>query len=346
MPPIENPGAVQHPGTQIPDTDPNPLNFPILERDLGRWAQVYFTTPPDKRHEAVGALINELRNEKSQLGIEPHITQSATPKVVSLIQCPKCQSENRLEQKFCGRCGWPLRQTKDAPATLESVSNIKNAIAEPQEAMEPRPDPITDVTAIRDALKVGSSTQETPRTRKYAVVGVALVAVIAALLFLRLNHQSESPALAQPVPVPPRNGIAQPLASSTNPPSYAVSSSSPSRLKAQKDSPRQTNPAPATPASDQAAAPSAPGADELAQAKTYMNGTGGQRDPVEAASWLWKAVRKRNATAALLLANMYRLGDGVGQSCDQARLLFAAAAADGSDEAAQQLRDLQTQGCK
>jgi TPR repeat protein len=71
----------------------------------------------------------------------------------------------------------------------------------------------------------------------------------------------------------------------------------------------------------------------------------GVRDSSEAAKLLWKAVRRQNATAAVLLSDLYLRGDGVPRSCDQARLLLVAAAKRGSPLAAQQLRNLESQGC-
>jgi TPR repeat protein len=47
-----------------------------------------------------------------------------------------------------------------------------------------------------------------------------------------------------------------------------------------------------------------------------------------------------------LLSGLYWHGDGVPRSCDQARLLLIAAARRGAPQAAQQLRDLESQGCR
>ena len=72
----------------------------------------------------------------------------------------------------------------------------------------------------------------------------------------------------------------------------------------------------------------------------------GVRDSSEAAKLLWKAVRKQNTTAAVLLSDLYVRGDGVPRSCDQARLLLLAAAKRGSPQAAQHLRQLESHGCQ
>jgi TPR repeat protein len=87
-------------------------------------------------------------------------------------------------------------------------------------------------------------------------------------------------------------------------------------------------------------------APDLRLAQRYLGGTMGVRDPSEAAKLLWKAVSKQNIAAAVLLSNLYLRGDGVPRSCDQARLLLVAAAKRGSPLAAQQLRNLESQGCR
>ena len=72
----------------------------------------------------------------------------------------------------------------------------------------------------------------------------------------------------------------------------------------------------------------------------------GARDSSEAAKLLWKAVRKQNSTAAVLLSDLYLRGDGVPRSCDQARLLLLAAARRGAPQAIQQLQNLEAYGCR
>ena len=72
----------------------------------------------------------------------------------------------------------------------------------------------------------------------------------------------------------------------------------------------------------------------------------GVRDPSEAARLLWKAVRKQNSTAAVLLSDLYVRGDGVPRNCDQARILLLAAAKRGSPQAIQQLQNLEAYGCR
>src|SRR5580693_1285670 len=47
----------------LPDPELNPLLNPVLAAHMGRWAEAYFTAPPEKREEAVSELLRELRND-------------------------------------------------------------------------------------------------------------------------------------------------------------------------------------------------------------------------------------------------------------------------------------------
>src|SRR5439155_26592225 len=44
-------------------SDLNPLINPVLGRNLGRWARVYFMSLPAQRDEAVGELLRELEGK-------------------------------------------------------------------------------------------------------------------------------------------------------------------------------------------------------------------------------------------------------------------------------------------
>lgn len=85
----------------------NPLLNPLLEENLGRWAQVYFTNPPEVRERAVLDLLRELE-DKASGRVEPKATITAKPAAETVI-CPACDAENRSQQRYCGFCGSPLR---------------------------------------------------------------------------------------------------------------------------------------------------------------------------------------------------------------------------------------------
>ena len=89
------------------------------------------------------------------------------------------------------------------------------------------------------------------------------------------------------------------------------------------------------------------GAEELAVAQGYLNGSNGRtRNSSEGAKWLWKAIAKHNPDATLLLSDLYLKGDGVSKNCDQARVLLDSAAMQGVKSAGERLRHLQAFGCR
>jgi len=61
---------------------------------------------------------------------------------------------------------------------------------------------------------------------------------------------------------------------------------------------------------------------------------------------LWSAIASGNSSAEVDLARLYLSGDGVPRNCEQAKVLLQAAAKGGSVEARQELKELQTTGCR
>jgi hypothetical protein len=114
-------------GEILPEPELNPLLNPLLSAHMGRWAEVYFTTPPERRPQAVSDLVRELRrapppqsslvppvvekNQEAAPTAEPKIFSSeplrrSAPQFVESTQtCSECSAENPSQQKFCGMCG-------------------------------------------------------------------------------------------------------------------------------------------------------------------------------------------------------------------------------------------------
>ena len=51
----------------VPQPELNPLSNPALERNLSRWAEAYFNNPPGKREQAISKLLQEIKNETSEI---------------------------------------------------------------------------------------------------------------------------------------------------------------------------------------------------------------------------------------------------------------------------------------
>lgn len=144
------------PSSTLPLPELNPLLNPILNKNLGRWAEVYFTNPPEKRDEAVLHLLRELENEPEtpqntprksiQKRIETRDSLSSLSKVNVAI-CPECGFDNETQQRFCGECGALLdaaRKKAVAPSSSPMDAELaKGSGATPRflsgEGLEPTP---------------------------------------------------------------------------------------------------------------------------------------------------------------------------------------------------------------
>jgi hypothetical protein len=135
----------------LPHPELNPLVNPLLGQNMGRWAEVYFTSPPEKREEAVLNLLRELEEDASapasssipqprkvqaDEGVEelpPHIFMplaQAQAMERELVPCQSCGTKNPAHQKFCGQCGTLLRS---APTEAETVGRNSSPPLPPNE---------------------------------------------------------------------------------------------------------------------------------------------------------------------------------------------------------------------
>lgn len=123
----------------LPRAELNPLLNPILAEHMGRWAEVYFTSPPEKREEAVLELLRELEAGNNGRAAAAPAAQGepkqATPtfsrveetKGVSTarmhppsVRCQRCGHDNPVTHQFCGMCGASV--TGAAPESFRTDS--------------------------------------------------------------------------------------------------------------------------------------------------------------------------------------------------------------------------------
>jgi hypothetical protein len=363
----------------------NPLTNPVLEQNLGRWAKVYFSNPPAKRDQAVSNLLEEIKRESSQGG-RPYFPKDPKFQgpVCSACRhqnpfghkfCSRCgqtllPEQSAPEQSVSGRA---TPAENPAPPRIREVPSSEPA----NYAHDPRwmPDPVFS----------GIADSDVPPSHGWKYLAAAAVIVVAGFAYLQWTSGNAktvstaiSPQLSAPTAPPPQEGfspsaakrptntiVPRPVAPNSDATqSAAVLEKSPAgskNLEVQNPPAEarnrtllpagvqpavQKSPLGGTTSSSQSAADLESGSSDLRLAQRYLGGSMGVRDSSEAAKLLWKAVSKQNATAAVLLSDLYLRGDGVPRSCDQARLLLVAAARRGSPLAAQQLRNFESQGCR
>jgi hypothetical protein len=353
---------------KLPEAPPaaelNPLTNPLLERNLRRWANVYFGNPPAKREQAVSNLLEELKRESGNTASDSSPSSRIRDAKFLGVVCPACEHQNPAGHKYCSRCGGTLHPAP--PAITETF--VAPRPSEPQAVLTANPAYTNDVGWIREEKFSSLSEFSTPPRRgwKYAIAAVAII--LAGVGYMQWNSWSKAkvastattpaPQMSSPPSPSPNDssagGINRPQETISQPAQVAEAQKKSSSAPAQD---REAVPADVEPAAQRSSLldvekprPTTPveesGASDLHLAQQYLGGGAGARNPSEAARLLWKAVRKQNAAAEVLLSDLYVRGDGVPQSCDQARLLLVAAAKRGSAQAAQQLRDLESRGCR
>ena len=132
----------REPNQKLPNPELNPLLNSTLGNNLGRWAQAYFTSPPEKREEAVLELLRELEAENGgedspsgDLTTSPKWSDAAAGSQLSpSLTCAECGHANALQQRFCGMCGSRL---VFPDTSLEPAQSMRNEIRDSVAAERP-----------------------------------------------------------------------------------------------------------------------------------------------------------------------------------------------------------------
>jgi hypothetical protein len=358
----------------LPRPDLNPLVNPLLGEHMGRWAEVYFTTPPEEREQAVEKLIKELQAESggekppaSSVAItvdragappvhekdpEDRANELPMPRFTKfkpqpletaahdVVVCPGCLHKNAAEQRFCGICGLSLTQE---PSRRPFETQAVPTLSLPPVARTPNPEP--DWEWLQQRTGAPRKTTGGTRSRTRFLIGMFFASLLVLggyVAWQNLDRMLRKPARAS------SHASTEPRLATANSPTIPtpmpaapehVAATNPNTSSrgptASILAPEQVTPPPTTPSSED-------GRNEFDQGRRYFQGEGVPRNSFMASQWLWKAVAKKNSDAVLLLSDLYARGDGVPRSCEQARILLVAAARQGSSTAAQRLRSVET----
>lgn len=142
----------------LPEQELNPLLNPLLAAHMGRWAEVYFTSPPEKRAQAVSDLVRELAGTSTPASVSPQresekriwakaqteeFSSSSAPKPLEqpTVICESCGHANSPRQRFCGMCGTPLSSFSEPPPQ-PFIAEVE----QPAAANWDEPEAVTDQT--------------------------------------------------------------------------------------------------------------------------------------------------------------------------------------------------------
>lgn len=207
----------------LPKAELNPLTNPALERNLNRWAEAYFSNPPGKREQAISKLLQEIKNETSEILIaeqarlksasaegdtsssevrsseefssessanesQPFESIAAQP---HRVVCPTCQFQNPLGHKYCGECGALLHGSQaDTHAGTTMGSTFAGWQARPTtRPLSDTQPPDSEVQWLRER-NLGSTYAYEPAPShgwKYAIAG--LIIVLGGFAYLQWGSQ-------------------------------------------------------------------------------------------------------------------------------------------------------------
>lgn len=281
----------------LPRAELNPLVNPILAENMGRWAEVYFTSPPEKREEAVLELLRELEAGNSGRQSALHTPQAEPNRRIltfpveeiqtanaeirePVAPCTRCGHDNPVSHQFCGMCGFTLSAgapegyRTDSPyehhaGEMESVERPavhESPRQEPPEsyAEEPRqeeypsdPYDLSLLKGLRGNYDYEYEERSSPRYRYY--IGAVLSIVLLALGYVawRGGQTSQNAHQVSPAPPPPIAENTPAAPPSTPGPTTAAPANQP-KASEPAASASSGNPASAPPPAD-TVAPRAPG---------------------------------------------------------------------------------------
>jgi hypothetical protein len=280
------------------------------------------------------------------------------------VTCESCGHAAPRTQRFCGMCGAPLQEEEFGGNDYENDAWAERSPTREFDPIESEPLPET----IFPFNGVYASKKRVPYRYRISV-GAALILLITLAIMAyrgaqdwsRSSHPLPQAApgeglasAARPAAKPETRAAVSPTGNEKRPDTVASDavekSAPPERQQAKREEPpspraavRTAEPASTTYSSVR----QGNGWEELSVAERYLTGAhGNARDSKEAARWLWQAVSKQNASAVLLLSDLYLRGEGVPKNCDQARLLLVAAARKGAPGAGERLRNLRAFNCQ
>jgi hypothetical protein len=219
---------------EFPDDELNPLVNPLLAANMGRWAEVYFTNPPERRNQAVTELIHELQTSAKP---QPHSGQASSIDIAhqaprpmrvpiiaaeapanSDVHCAACGQLNPEGQRFCGMCGSLLDPQSDQVLAADQSERdtgsgpytaTRSFYGEGQDSDEAvreiAPNPSYDrfefATTVPEDELPSFARESAPVPYRYRIyVGAFVAVVLAALIYFARYHtgffssDQESPA--------------------------------------------------------------------------------------------------------------------------------------------------------
>ena len=276
----------------LPSAELNPLLNPLLAENMGRWAEVYFTSPPEKREQAVLELLRELEAKKSGRDVAPASQPGPPPRKALLeppyssseelppqrletqnegrVRCEACGRDNPLSHQFCGMCGTQLKpdgsdtHRSEESRMLETIAQEENSRSQYEPSYDYAPGNTNRLSLFQSVGQRSYDDSsdwdyEPEPSRPYRTyVGLALAVVILALGYIAWRGAQASQTSQGPPPAPPAASqdaepAAAPPKTTAEPPQTGPSAPNPTAEAPKEPVPQKHAEGPAAPGSAQAA---------------------------------------------------------------------------------------------
>ena len=241
-----------------PRAELNPLLNPLLADNMGRWAEVYFKSPPEKRDEAVLQLLRELEGEKGGRLSSPtnryedNTSGYRSQGLLASVRCENCGHDNPITHRFCGNCGGALdfRDERQQHAADEQHRG-EAAVEEKRDSdrLFTSYEPVTNTNSLslfQSIPREDYDEQEqeweygpAPSHSYRMYVGVVLAAILLVLGYtawrsMRASQSGDEPSAAPPVAVENNPQPAAPAAGNSAPATPPDTKKSPENIASSK----------------------------------------------------------------------------------------------------------------
>ena len=184
----------------LPDPRLNPMINPRLGKNLGRWANVYYTSPPEKREQAVLELVRELEGGPMPVHETEQPASSKSEDQTPVQNVPHNGTQTSFPpRRFCGHCGSSLRKVESRALPekeKQSQERLPSAIA-PMPEVEDQP-----VEPSASDQSVGTGTGREKRSSRKQILFVLFVSATIAtwsMARIRMNRMPQIAGAGVPV---------------------------------------------------------------------------------------------------------------------------------------------------
>ena len=180
----------------LPDPRLNPMINPRLGKNLGRWANVYYTSPPEKREQAVLELVRELEGGPMPVRETEYPACSKSEDETPVQNVPGDPDGAQSEfppRRFCGHCGSSLLRKVESRALSEKEKESESQGWLPS-AMAPLPE-------VENQPAETATGREKRNSRKQILFVVFVSAAIATwgMARIRMNRMPQIAGAGVPV---------------------------------------------------------------------------------------------------------------------------------------------------